>query len=192
MGGDKPFISKLDSLFIVNGDMGEGAPTDIAGLIGQYAHGNEPCHHVAYLYAYGGAQWKTAREVRDVQRMFYTDQVDGLSGNEDCGQMSAWHIISALGFYQVNPSNGIYVFGSPLFHKASINLPNGKAFNVVAQNNSAKNIYIQSATLNGKPYKKSYISYSEIMSGGTLTFVMGDTPNKNFGSSSVDRPKSAE
>lgn len=192
MGGDKPFISKLDSLFIVNGDMGEGAPTDIAGLIGQYAHGNEPCHHVAYLYAYAGAQWKTAREVRDVQRMFYTDQVDGLSGNEDCGQMSAWHIISALGFYQVNPSNGIYVFGSPLFHKASINLPNGKAFNVVAQNNSAKNIYIQSATLNGKPYKKSYISYSEIMSGGTLTFVMGDTPNKNFGSSSVDRPKSAE
>lgn len=191
-GGDKPFTEKLDSLFIVEGDMGEGASSDISGLIGQYAHGNEPSHHVAYLYPYAGEQWKTAEKVRYIQDEFYTDRPEGIIGNEDCGQMSAWHIMSALGFYQVNPSNGVFVFGSPLFEKASIRLPEGKRFDIVAQNNNKENIYIQSATLNGQPYDKSYILYEDIMKGGNLTFVMGNTPNKQFGTAQENRPKTAE
>lgn len=192
MGGDEAFVNKLDSLFVVDGDMGEGASSDISGLIGQYAHGNEPSHHVAYLYPYAGEQWKTAEKVRYIQDVFYTDRPEGVIGNEDCGQMSAWHVMSAFGFYQVNPSNGVYVFGSPLFDKASIQLPEGKSFEVVAQNNSKENIYIQSATLNGQPYEKSYILYEDIMKGGNLTFVMGNTPNQSFGAAPENRPKTAE
>ncbi len=192
LGGDARFISKLDSLFIVHGDMGKQASNDISGLIGQYAHGNEPSHHVAYLYTYAGAQWKTAKIVRQIQKDFYTDQPDGIIGNEDCGQMSAWHILSALGFYQVNPSNGVFVFGSPLFDKASVNVGNGKRFEVIAKNNSPKNIYIQSVMLNGKPYENAWISYQDIMKGGTLTFTMGDQPNKSFGAAPQNRPKTLE
>ena len=192
LGGDAAFISKLDSLFLVEGDMGEGASSDISGLIGQYAHGNEPSHHVAYLYPYAGEQWKTAEKVRFIQDEFYTDQPEGVIGNEDCGQMSAWHVMSALGFYQVNPSNGVFVFGSPLFEKASVRLKEGKTFDIVAQNNNKNNIYIQSVTLNGQPYEKSYIMYDDIMKGGNLTFVMGNTPNKQFGAAPENRPKSAE
>lgn len=192
LGGDARFISKLDSLFIVHGDMGKQASSDISGLIGQYAHGNEPSHHVAYLYPYAGAQWKTAKIVRQIQKDFYTDQPDGIIGNEDCGQMSAWHILSALGFYQVNPSNGVFVFGSPLFDKASVNVGNGKRFDVIAKNNSPKNIYIQSVMLNGKPYENAWISYQDIMKGGTLTFTMGDQPNKSFGAAPQNRPKTLE
>lgn len=192
MGGDANFVAKLDSLFIVEGDMGEGASSDISGLIGQYAHGNEPSHHVAYLYPYAGEQWKTAEKVRFIQDEFYTDKPEGVIGNEDCGQMSAWHIMSALGFYQVNPSNGVLVFGSPLFDKASVRLPEGKTFDIVAQNNSKDNIYIQSVLLNGKPYNNSYILYDDVMKGGNLTFVMGNTPNKQFGAAPENRPKTAE
>lgn len=192
MGGDEQFVTKLDSLFIVEGDMGEGASSDISGLIGQYAHGNEPSHHVAYLYPYAGQQWKTAEKVRYIQDVFYTDKPEGVIGNEDCGQMSAWHVMSALGFYQVNPSNGVLVFGSPLFNKATVALPEGKSFEVVAENNSKENIYIQSVTLNGQPYDKSYILYEDVMKGGNLTFVMGSTPNKEFGAAMESRPKSAE
>lgn len=191
-GGEANFTAKLDSLFIVEGDMGEGASSDISGLIGQYAHGNEPSHHVAYLYPYAGQQWKTAEKVRYVQDEFYTDKPEGIIGNEDCGQMSAWHIMSALGFYQVNPSNGVFVFGSPLFDKASVKLTEGKTFDVVAQNNNKENIYIQSVSLNGKPYTKSYVLYEDIMKGGNLTFVMGNTPNQQFGAAPEDRPKTAE
>lgn len=191
-GGDANFTTKLDSLFVVEGDMGEGASSDISGLIGQYAHGNEPSHHVAYLYPYAGEQWKTAEKVRYIQDVFYTDQPEGIIGNEDCGQMSSWHIMSALGFYQVNPSNGVFVFGSPQFDKASVRLKDGKSFDVVAQNNNKDNIYIQSVTLNGQPYDKSYIMYDDIMKGGNLTFVMGNTPNKQFGASMESRPKTAE
>ena len=190
-GGDEPFISKLDSLFVAEGDMGEGYSADITGLIGQYAHGNEPSHHVAYLYPYAGEQWKTAKMVRYIQNEFYTDAPDGIIGNEDCGQMSAWHIMSALGFYQVNPSNGVFVFGSPLFDKASVTLPGGKRFEVVTENNSKENIYIQSVTLNCKPYEKSYILYQDIMNGGTLKFVMGNQPNKEFGKDVANRPVTA-
>ena len=167
-------------------------PQHPEGLIGMYAHGNEPSHHVTYLYPYAGEQWKTAEKVRYIQDVFYTDQPEGIIGNEDCGQMSAWHIMSALGFYQVNPSNGVFVFGSPLFDKASVHLPEGKTFEVVAQNNSKENVYIQSVLLNGKPYNNSYILYDDIVKGGNLTFVMGSTPNKEFGAAPENRPKTAE
>ena len=161
-------------------------------MIGQYAHGNEPNHHIPYLYAYAGAQWKTAERVRMLQPLNYTDAPEGYSGNEDCGQMSAWHVMSALGFYQVNPSNGVYVFGSPLFTKATINLAGGKKFVVEAPENSDENIYIQSVELNGQPYEKAFITYDDIMQGGKLTFHMGATPNKAFGQAPENRPVSAE
>lgn len=192
MGGDAPFTSKLDSLFTVKGDMGESAPPDISGLIGQYAHGNEPSHPFCYYYPYAGEQWKTAEKVRFIEKDFYTNQPDGIIGNEDCGQMSAWYIMSALGFYQVNPSNGIFVFGSPLFDKATIRLPHSKTFSVIAENNNEENVYIQSVMLNGNAYEKSYITYQDIMNGGTLKFIMGNTPNKLFGSKIEDRPYSAK
>ena len=191
-GSDQAFISNLDSLFVAEGDLGEGAPPDITGMIGQYAHGNEPAHHVPYMYAYAGAQYKTASLVRKLQDQFYTDQPDGYCGNEDCGQMSAWHVMSALGFYQVNPSNGVFVFGSPSFSKAKINLANGKSFTVIANGNSSTNVYIKSAKLNGKPYTKAFITYDEIMRGGSLVLEMSNKPNKNFGKNQKDRPASAE
>ena len=192
MGGDEAFTTKLDSLFSVEGDMGAEASSDISGLIGQYAHGNEPSHHVAYLYPYAGQQWKTAEKVRYIDREFYTDGPDGIIGNEDCGQMSAWYIMSAMGFYQVNPSNGVFVFGSPLFPSLTLRLENGRTFTVTAEGNSDTNIYIQSATLNGQPYDKSYITYDDIMAGGQLHFVMGDKPNKSFGAAPESRPVSAQ
>ena len=190
MGGDDRFASKLDSLFVAEGDMGEQASADISGLIGMYAHGNEPSHHVAYLYVYAGQQWKTAEKVSYIQHNFYTDRPDGIIGNEDCGQMSAWHVLSALGFYQVNPSHGVYVFGTPLFEKVSINLPEGKTFTIEAPAVSKDNKYIQSVRLNGESYPKSYITYEDVMKGGTLTFEMGNKPNKQFGAAPADRPRS--
>ncbi|ANI88625.1 hypothetical protein A9P82_04575 [Arachidicoccus ginsenosidimutans] len=186
-GSDASFIKKLDSLFVVTGDLGANASPDISGLIGMYAQGDEPEHHVPYLYAFAGQQWKTAEKVHEISTKFYTDKIDGLCGNDDCGQMSAWYVISSLGFYQVNPSNGIFVFGTPAFDKASIEV-NGKRFTVKADNLSDSNIYIQSVQLNGENYSKSYITYKDIMNGGTLEFTMGSTPNKNFGTANTDRP----
>ena len=181
------FISKLDSLFIVTGDLGKDAPPDITGLIGQYAHGNEPSHHVAYLYNYVGEPWKTARRVREIMTTQYHDGLDGLCGNEDVGQMSAWYILSALGMYQVDPAGGQFVFGSPLFDKAEISVGHGNTFRVVAHNNSSQNIYIQSARLNGKPYPYSYIHFRDIVAGGTLELQMGSKPSK-FGTKTKYRP----
>ena len=186
-GGDKPFTNKLDSLFIVQGDMGEDASPDISGLIGQYAHGNEPSHHIVYLYDYAGQPWKTASRVREVLNTMYHDNVDGLSGNEDVGQMSAWYILSSLGFYQVEPAGGRYVFGSPLFDEATMNVDKGKTFRIIAHNNSKENKYIQSVKLNGKPYTRSYIDFKDIVRGGKLEFVMGSKPSK-FGVKPADRP----
>ena len=186
-GGDKPFVNKLDSLFIVKGDMGKDASPDITGLIGQYAHGNEPSHHIIYLYDYAGQPWKTASRVREVLRTMYHDNIDGLSGNEDVGQMSAWHVLSALGLYQVEPAGGRYVFGSPLFHEATLQVGEGKTFQIVAHNNSAENMYIQHATLNGKPYSRAYIDFKDIVRGGKLEFFMGNKPS-NFGVKPSDRP----
>lgn len=181
-GGNKPFVEKLDQFFTNNDSMGEGASSDITGLIGQYAHGNEPSHHVAYLYVYAGAQWKTAEKVRYIMDEFYTDKPDGIIGNEDCGQMSAWYLLSAMGFYQVNPSDGVLVFGSPRFDKVTAKVRGGKTFTVEAENNSKENIYIQKVYLNGKLYPKTYITYNDIVSGGKLKFVMGKRPNKKWAS----------
>lgn len=180
-GGKVPFIQKLDSLFTVSSALNEGAWKDISGMIGQYAHGNEPSHHILYLYGFVGQQWKTAEKVREVYHQFYKPTADGLIGNEDCGQMSAWYIFSALGFYPVNPVNGVFVFGSPLADRVKIRLNNGKMFEITAINNNPKNKYIQSIRLNGKDYTKSYITYQDIMNGGHLEYTMGKNPNYDFG-----------
>ena len=187
-GGEKPFIKKLDSLFVAEGDMGDEASNDISGLIGQYAHGNEPSHHITYLYAFAGQPWKTAEKVRFIMDNFYTDKPDGIIGNEDVGQMSSWYILSSMGFYQVNPANGVYVFGSPLFDEATLKLAAGKSLRIVAKNNSDKNIYIQGVTFNGKKHTRAYITYQELTQGGELVFDMGNKPSKTFGVAKADRP----
>lgn len=184
---EKSFVKKLDSLFIVKGDLGSEASPDISGLIGQYAHGNEPSHHVIYMYNYVGQPWKAARLLRQVYREMYKNGLDGLSGNEDVGQMSAWYVISTCGLYQVEPAGGKYIIGSPLFKKAELNVGGGKTFSVVAKDNSDKNIYIQRAMLNGQPYTKTYIDFKDIKAGGTLELVMGSKPSK-WGSAVKDRP----
>ena len=190
-GSKRKFEAKLDSLFsIKEGIKGENASPDISGLIGQYAQGNEPSHHIAYLYNYIGKPWKTAEKVRQILNTMYRAEPDGLSGNEDCGQMSAWYVLSSIGFYPVNPADGNYVIGSPLFDKVVISLGNGKTFTVTAKNDSPENIYIQKAMLNGKPLRKNYISHQDIVNGGTLEFVMGSKPNKQWGSNSSDVPPS--
>lgn len=171
-GGKEKFLQKFDSLFTVSPVLNEGASVDITGMIGQYAHGNEPSHHTLYLYASVGEPQRTAELVRKVYDRFYKDQPDGLIGNEDCGQMSAWYVFSALGFYPVNPVGGEYVFGSPLADRAVLNLNNGKQFTVIAHQNSKDNKYIGSVKLNGKPYQKGYICHSDLMSGGVLEFYM--------------------
>lgn len=181
LGGEKSFIEKLDSLFVIKGDMGKEASADITGLIGQYAHGNEPSHHITYLYTYAGQPWKTADKVRYILDNLYSDKHDGLCGNEDVGQMSAWYILSALGFYQVNPSNGLFVFGSPVMDEATIALNDGKKFHITVKNNSKQNKYIQSITLNGSSYDKSYILYKTIMAGGEMTIEMGGEPSTTWG-----------
>lgn len=173
-GGKRPFVTKLDSLFTISGDLGENASPDISGLIGQYAHGNEPSHHILYMYNYVGQHDKTAEKVREVLKTMYHNDFDGLSGNEDVGQMSAWYILSSLGIYQVEPAGGRYMFGSPLFDKAVVNVGQCKTFTIIAHNNSAKNVYVQQIKLNGRPYKKLYIDYKDIVSGGTLEFFMTD------------------
>jgi predicted alpha-1,2-mannosidase len=189
-GSENSFANKLDSLFTVKSELNEGASIDITGMIGQYAHGNEPSHHILYLYPFIGQQWKTAEKVRQVFNSFYKATPDGLIGNEDCGQMSAWYIFSSLGFYPVNPVNGMFVFGSPIADEASIALNNGKNFKIIAINNNNQNKYIQSIKLNGKRYTKSYIMYNDIMNGGLLEYTMGNKPNKDFGSERNDRPVS--
>ncbi len=177
-GSDKAFMSKLDSLFFVEGWAGDNASPDMSGMTGQYAHGNEPSHHVIYMYNYAGRPDKAAPLLRKMLNEMYLDQPDGLSGNEDVGQMSAWYILSSVGLYQVDPVGGRFVIGSPLFDKATVNVGAGKTFTIVAKNNSDRNIYVQSARLNGKALKNSYIDFNDIRHGGTLELVMGPKPSK--------------
>ena len=186
-GSEKAFVSKLDSLFIIEGDLGEEASPDVTGLIGQYAHGNEPSHHIIYMYNYVGQPYKAAPLIRQVLREQYRNDLDGLSGNEDVGQMSAWYVLSSIGLYQEEPAGGKYIIGSPLFNEVTINVGNGKTFTVKAINNSDQNIYVQSAKLNGKRYDKSYIDYRDIVAGGTLELVMGPKPSK-WGTGKKNRP----
>ena len=174
-GSKEAFVNKLDSLFLANGDMGDASSPDISGLIGQYAHGNEPSHHTVYLYTLVGQPWKTADRIKEILHTMYTDQPDGLSGNEDVGQMSAWYILSSFGFYQVEPAGGKFVFGYPNFDKVEITVPAGK-FVIERENKGQQNNYIQGIVLNGTEYKKPWIEYSDIMKGGELKFLMGDEP----------------
>ncbi len=191
-GGKANFTRKLDELFTTDQKLTGREQPDITGLIGQYAHGNEPSHHITYLYNYAGEPWKTQKLVRRILDEFYKPVPDGLIGNEDCGQMSAWYILSALGFYQINPGQPVYAFGTPLFKEAKINLENGKTFTIRAANVSNKNFYIQSVKLNGKAHKKSFFTHEDLMQGGILEFVMIDKPNqKAFAEAPVSRIESS-
>ncbi len=191
-GSTDAFITKLDSLFSTTSEIhGESAPPDVSGLIGQYAHGNEPSHHIAYMYSFVGQPWKTQEKVRRIIDQMYHDDIDGYAGNEDCGQMSAWGVWSMCGMFPANPANGEYVFGTPVFKEVKIKVPGNKFLKITANNTSAQNLYIQSVKLNGKPYSKSYITHEQLMKGGTLEFTMGSTPNKNFGAADKDCPGGA-
>jgi predicted alpha-1,2-mannosidase len=188
---EQGLMNKLDSLFTTTKKItGKNISPDISGLIGQYAHGNEPSHHIAYMYNFLQKPAKTAERVREIMNTMYSTKPDGLSGNEDCGQMSAWYVFSALGFYPVNPASGQYVIGSPIVDQSIMFLPGGKSFRVLATNNSDKNIYIQSATLNGKPYSKNYITHQDIMNGGVLELTMGNKAGKKWGTKDGDVPAS--
>jgi predicted alpha-1,2-mannosidase len=178
MGGEEPFIDKLDKLFTADTTLTGMFQPDITGLIGQYAQGNEPSHHIAYLYNFAKAPWKTQEIVHEIMTTLYTENPDGLPGNEDCGQMSAWYIFSSLGFYPVTPGSPDYIIGTPLFKEAAIDVGEGKTFRVIARNVSDKNIYIQSAKLNGNDYPYSFIKHSDIMSGSELVFEMGPVPGE--------------
>ncbi len=189
IGGDEKFISKLDELFTTNPKLTGRFQSDITGMIGQYAQGNEPSHHMAYLYNYAGQPWKTQKLVHQIVNTLYTDKADGLCGNEDCGQMSAWYILSAVGLYQVTPGTDIFVIGTPNFDEVTINTGGNKKFTIKANNLSDKNFYIQSAKLNGKDYPYSYIKYSDIVNGGEIVFDMGSEPG-NWGTTISSRPTS--
>jgi len=187
MGGNKAFSAKLDTFFTLANKPGD-VNGNASGFIGQYAHGNEPSHHIAYLYDYSGQPWKTQFYVAKVLNELYNNSSSGYQGNEDCGQMSSWYIFSAMGFYPVNPASGVYAIGSPVLKNAVMQLGNGKTFTVAVKNSSPENCYIQSVKLNGTAYDKAYIIQQDIMNGGKLDFVMGSKPNKNWGTKAGDVP----
>jgi predicted alpha-1,2-mannosidase len=180
VGGEIPFEQKLDSMFSFDPLPEDKLPIFSTGMIGQYAHGNEPSHHVGYLYNFIGKPWKTQKIIRQILETQYKNTPDGHCGNEDCGQMSSWYIFSSLGFYPVNPAQGIYNIGSPYFDKVALHLENGKTFTIEAKDNSKENKYIRSIQLNGKELKRTYLKHSEIIAGGKLIFQMGDQPDKDF------------
>ena len=188
-GGREGFVQKLDELFTTSSQLPADAPPDIAGMVGQYAHGNEPCHHMAYLYLYAGVPHKTQARVRSLLEMEYDDQPDGLAGNEDCGQMSAWYVMSALGFYSVDPVSGNYVLGTPLVDQAEMELGGGKKLKVSVTRSSPSDAYIQSVRLNGKDHTKLWFAHSDIANGGTIEFVMTGAPSK-FGTTDDALPPS--
>jgi predicted alpha-1,2-mannosidase len=188
LGGEAAFANKLDQLFSTEAPTKGRDLPDITGLIGQYAHGNEPSHHIAYLYSYAGQAWKTQQMVRRIMDEFYTACPDGLIGNEDCGQMSAWLVMSALGIYPVTPASDVYVFGTPLFPKATLNFEDGRTFTISADKADKGHIYIRSAQLDGEPYKRSWISHFAVESGKELVFKMSDKPEKSFGANPDERP----
>ncbi|MFT3753361.1 MAG: GH92 family glycosyl hydrolase [Paludibacter sp.] len=187
-GGDKAFSKKLDTFFSLN-NLETEKNDNASGFIGQYAHGNEPSHHVAYLYNYSGQPWRTQFYVSKIMNELYNTSSSGYAGNEDCGEMSTWYVFSALGFYPVNPANGVYVIGSPIFKSAEIQLPEGKSFTVKALKVSYTNIYIQSAKLNGKVFKNNYLTHKELMAGGILEFQMGPKPSTQWGAKPENRPQ---
>lgn len=199
LGGREKFVQKLDKLFNQPSDFSRGSYKYIIHEMremkkinmGQYAHNNEPLHHVPYLYNYAGQPWKTQERVRRIMKELYGPGPGDLCGDEDTGQMSAWYVFSAMGFYPVCPGQPIYVIGSPLFEKIILNVDNERKFEVEAVNNNEKNIYIQSATLNGKPYNKTWLKHSDIITGGKLVLIMGPEPNFGWGSQPENFPPSA-
>jgi predicted alpha-1,2-mannosidase len=189
-GNKKAFAGKLDTFFEMSPNISAPKYVGVVGTIGQYVHGNQPSHHVAYLYNYAGEPWKTQLRARQVTEELYRSGPGGLCGNEDMGSLSSWYVLSAMGIYPVTPGEAIYTIGSPLFGKATLDLEKGKTFSIIAENNSSVNKYIQSATLNGKQLARTWISHKEISDGGTLVFKMGAEPNKNWGSKPEDAPPS--
>jgi len=189
-GGNKEFISKLDTFFEMSPDITPPKYVGIVGTIGQYVHGNQPSHHVAYLYDYAGEPWKTQQRVRQVCEQLYRTGPGGICGNEDMGSLSSWYVLSSMGFYPVTPGSRYYTIGSPLFGEVTIDHDNGKKFIIKAVNNSSENKYIQSAMLNGKSITRTWITQKEITDGGDLTFEMGPVPNKRWGTGKKDAPPS--
>ncbi|MCD2322799.1 GH92 family glycosyl hydrolase [Sphingomonas sp. IC-56] len=189
IGGDAKFEAKLDALFNAPSTLPANAPPDISGLVGQYAHGNEPDQHAPYLYSYVGAPWKTQAMVRRLCVEMYKNDPDGIIGNDDCGQMSAWFVLSALGFYPVDPVEAAYVFGSPLFTRVTLKLGTRKLV-IEAPGNGPDTPYVAAVTWNGRPWTKSWISHRDLAVGGTLRFTMSRTPNRSFGRALADRPPS--
>ncbi len=188
MGGDEKFCTKLDTLFNTAPTLDNERAWDVTGLIGQYAQGNEPSHHVAYLYDFAGKPWKTQQVVNQIKKTLYKSSRDGLCGNDDCGQMSAWYVFGTLGFYPVTPGINYYAIGTPSVVSAKLHLSNGKTFVINAADVSDKNFYIQSANINGQVYSKSFIKYNDIQKGGSLEFIMGDTPQKKWATKLNERP----
>ena len=187
IGGDDKYEARLDEMFDAETPEGHG---DVTGNIGQYSHGNEPSHHAAYLYAYAGKPWKTQQRVKRIIDEMYDDTRSGICGNEDCGQMSAWYVLSAMGFYQVAPGSNDYIFGTPRFANTQLNLTNGNTLKIVAENFAPDNFYVKEVRWNGEPYAKSYITHDMITSGGELVFVMDSMPNEEFGAAKENRPVS--
>jgi predicted alpha-1,2-mannosidase len=191
LGGNQAFVEKLDALFDEDPNMTGRRQADITGLIGQYAHGNEPSHHMAYLYSYAGRPWKSQQRVRQILDTMYTMMPDGLSGNEDCGQMSAWYVLSALGFYPVCPGRPEYIIGSPIFPRATIHLENGRDFVIRAKNASSRRPYIKWARLNEETYHSSFLSHETIMQGGEIVLRMQGSPNEEWGADEDGAPRSS-
>jgi len=181
VGGKEKFIEKLDTLFSTSSELtGEEVSGDISGMIGQYAHGNEPSHHITHLYNFVGQAWKTQKLTNQIMSTLYFNDPNGLAGNEDCGQMSAWYVLNAMGFYSFCPGEPVYSIGRPIFDKVEINLSNGKKFTIIARNNSPENLYVQSLKLNGISLGKPFFTHRDILNGGELEFEMGATENREL------------
>ncbi len=192
LGGEERFEKQLDDLFSASSETSGRHQSDITGLIGQYAHGNEPSHHMAYLYNYVSKSEKTQNYIHRIVNELYTDQPDGLCGNEDCGQMSAWYVFSTMGFYPVNPANGEYVFGKPFFNNVKINLENGNTFEIEKTGDKSENAMVKEILLNGEQYTKAYFTHEDLMKGGKLTFIMSDKEAIQFAKEDMPTSKITE
>jgi predicted alpha-1,2-mannosidase len=191
MGGKKNLIARLDTLFSTKSEIeGQNTSGDITGLIGQYAHGNEPSHHTAYMYGYLGQPWKTQMYINKIRTELYNNTPTGLCGNDDTGQMSAWYVLSAMGFYPVRHGDGTYVIGTPLFEKVAVQLEGGKKILITAKNISKENIYIQSVKVNGKTHNKAYFNHQDLVDNGNIVFTMGKSPNKSWATNETAAPPS--
>jgi predicted alpha-1,2-mannosidase len=179
VGGKDTFIKNLDVLFSTSSELtGDDVSGDISGLIGQYAHGNEPSHHIAHMYNFVGQPWKTQEVTDKIMSELYFNNPNGLAGNEDCGQMSAWYVLNAMGFYSFNPGDPTYSIGRPIFDEVEINLPTGKKFVIKVKNNSRENKYIQTTKLNGEKLETSFFTHEQLITGGKMEFTMGNLPKK--------------